>query len=242
MDYPSIGMTRDDPGKFVLGTVPVEDDGSAYFHVPSGVPLFLQALDADGMAVQTMRSATYVQPGQTTTCVGCHEPRNTSPPNLTPLALRREPSKIAPGPDGSWPLHYCELVQPVLDRHCVECHKPGTDGQQWDLTPGRSYETLVSYGAPSLRDHVMARYNEGRSTPGACAAARNPMVQLIKQNHYDVALATEDWQCLFTWLDTYGQKQGSFSEDQDNRLVQLRSRMKTLLSERSRFEDRGSER
>ncbi|HSH16031.1 MAG TPA: discoidin domain-containing protein, partial [Verrucomicrobiae bacterium] len=73
MNQPALGLTRDDPGKAVLGTVPVEADGSAYFRVPSGVALFFQALDAQGRAVQTMRSATHVQPGQTLSCNGCHD-------------------------------------------------------------------------------------------------------------------------------------------------------------------------
>ena len=88
MNYPPMGLTHDDPGKFVLGTVPVEPDGSAHFRVPAGVTFFVQALDEQGVAVQTMRSATYVQPGQTVTCIGCHEPRNTAPPNRPPLSSR----------------------------------------------------------------------------------------------------------------------------------------------------------
>ena len=80
MNFPSMGVTRDDPGKCVLGTVPVEEDGSAYFRVPAGVILFFQALDARGVAVQTMRSATHVQPGQTLSCIGCHEHRQQAPP------------------------------------------------------------------------------------------------------------------------------------------------------------------
>jgi hypothetical protein len=229
MNFPAIGITRDDPGKFVLGTVPVEEDGSAYFDVPSGVPFFLQAIDAQGMAVQTMRSATYVQPGQTTTCIGCHERRNTSPPNSAPLALQRGPSRITPGPAGSWPLDFAALLQPVLDEHCARCHKPGTDGHQWDLTATHSYDTLVNYGSPSLREHVLARYNEGRSTPGACASARSPLVKLLEQNHHDVALTPDAWQRLYVWLDTYGQRQGSFSADQEDRLVALRAQLKSLL-------------
>ncbi|MHC4511839.1 MAG: discoidin domain-containing protein, partial [Planctomycetota bacterium] len=39
MNSPSLGVSREDPGKFVLGTVPVEKDGSAYFCAPSGVPV-----------------------------------------------------------------------------------------------------------------------------------------------------------------------------------------------------------
>ena len=48
MNQPNIGVSGEDPAKYVLGTVPVEADGSAYFRVPSGVSLFFQALDAAG--------------------------------------------------------------------------------------------------------------------------------------------------------------------------------------------------
>ena len=99
MNYPAIGVTHDDPGKFVIGSVPVEADGSAHFRVPSGVTFFLQALDEDGMAVQTMRSATYVQPGQT---AHLHRlpraARALRRRTVQAAALRREPSKIVPGP------------------------------------------------------------------------------------------------------------------------------------------------
>ncbi|NQT14188.1 MAG: hypothetical protein HQ582_15645 [Planctomycetes bacterium] len=231
MNFPSLGMTRDDPGKFVLGTVPVDDDGSAYFQVPSGVSFFLQALDGEGKAVQTMRSATYVQPGQTTTCVGCHERRNTSPPNTQPTAMRRAASKITPGPKGSWPLDFQTLVGPVLESHCTECHKPSTDGEKWDLTPEKSYDTLVAYGKPSLREHVLARYSAGRSIAGACASQASPLVNLLKKGHYEVQLRSDDWPRLYTWIDTYAQRQGSFGADQEARLVDLRRRMKSLLAE-----------
>ncbi len=80
MNLPVLGVSAEDPGKFVLGTVPVEADGSAHFRVPSGVPVFFQALDAQGLAIQTMRTLTYVQPQQTQACVGCHEHRDQAPP------------------------------------------------------------------------------------------------------------------------------------------------------------------
>ena len=230
MNYPSMGLTRDDPGKVVLGTVPVEDDGSAYFHVPAGVNFFLQALDDKGTAVQTMRSAVYVQPGQTFTCVGCHEPRNTSPPAHVAVAMGRAPSKIAPAPEGSWPLDFATLVGPVLDARCVACHKPGPEGAKPDLSPAKAYDSLVDYGSPSLREHVLARYTQGRSIPGAGAAQTSPLVALLRQGHYEVDLSVDDWERLFTWLDTYGQRRGSFSDDQEQRLRDLRHRMAGLLA------------
>ena len=231
MNYPVMGLTRDDPGKFVMGTVPVEEDGSAYFHVPSGVGFFVQALDQRGMAVQTMRSVTYLQPGQTHTCIGCHEPRRTSPPNAFPAAARREASKITPGPEGTWPLDFQVLLQPVLEKHCVECHRPDGRDPKFDLTAAKSYDSLVGYGKPSLRDHVTLRYNEGRSVAGACAAMMSPLVKLLDAGHYGVKLTHDDRDRLITWMDTYGQRLGHFSDEQEEELRQLRQKMAAMLLE-----------
>ena len=118
-------MANASPGRQVLGTVPVEVDGSAYFRAPAKVALAFQALDAMGKAVQMMRSVTYLQPGESASCIGCHEARETSPaPERPLLALARAPSQIEPGPAGSLPLSYPLLVQPVLDEYCVRCHNP----------------------------------------------------------------------------------------------------------------------
>jgi hypothetical protein len=231
MNAPVMGLTRHDPGKFVLGTVPVEDDGSAYFRVPSGVSFFLQALDQQGAAVQTMRSAIYLQPGETTTCIGCHEPRTTAPPRVAPRAASREPSLITPGPFGSWPLDYASLVQPVLDKHCVSCHQPGSEGETFDLTSESSFASLTNYGSPSLRTHIVTRHRQGRSTPGGCASQSSPLLRLIRDGHYGVELGTEDGCRLVTWMDTYGQQSGSFSDGQAEQLRRLRKNVSYLLAE-----------
>ena len=153
MNTPAIGATRDDPGKCVLGTVPVEPDGSAHFRVPPGVIVFFQALDAHGMAIQTMRTVTSAQPGTTTGCVGCHERRSEAAPNVLASAAARPPSPITPGPEGSWPLRYDRLVQPVLDRHCARCHSPKGKPQackKLDLTAAKSYDALVNYASAPI--------------------------------------------------------------------------------------------
>ncbi|MCL2119873.1 MAG: hypothetical protein FWH27_15760, partial [Planctomycetaceae bacterium] len=155
MNVPSLGITSEDPGKFVLGTVPVEADGSAYFRVPSGVPYFFQALDENGVAVQTMRTLTDLLPGEKATCIGCHENRESAPLRAAlPDALTREPSKLTPDPIGTWPFRYTELVQPVLDQHCVSCHSPqNADGPAttFDLTAEHSYHSLLTFGGGTVK-------------------------------------------------------------------------------------------
>ena len=231
MNYPSLGVTRDDPGKFVLGTVPVEEDGSAFFRVPAGVPFFVQALDDREMALQTMRSLTYVQPGQTYSCVGCHEHRRSAPPDVRPMAAFREPSSITVGPEGTWPLDYQTLVQPVLDRRCVKCHQPGGEAPETNLAPEESYAALMAYGGDrSLGTHVQARYDARRSAAGQCAAMASPLTKLLSGDHYGVKLTPAEFERLIIWMDTYGQRSGSHNPEQEERLRQLRARLAPLLT------------
>ena len=105
--------------------MPVEPDGSAYFEAPVGKAIYFQALDERGMAIQSMRSATYVHPGEQMTCLGCHEQKHRASKQATarPLALMRPASKMQPDVDGSNPFNYVRLVQPALDRNCVDCHR-----------------------------------------------------------------------------------------------------------------------
>ncbi|GEM_PF-2026780 len=72
-------MSREETGKYVMGSVPVEEDGSASFEIPSGVAAFFHAIDGEGRAVQTMRSLTYVQPVLDRRCSGCHSPGGKAP-------------------------------------------------------------------------------------------------------------------------------------------------------------------
>lgn len=225
MNAPVLGVSREDPGKFVLGTVPVAKDGSACFRVPSGLSVLFQALDRDGLAVQTMRSLTYVQPGQTLSCIGCHEHRDTSPPAAPmPLAARGEPAMPIPGPPGSWPLRYDELVQPVLDRHCVGCHGPAGDNAKaaaFDLTAANSYDRLIAYADDDLKNLA---FEKDQSLVGDCPARQSKLLALLNQDggHEGVELDADSRARLITWMDTYAHRQGHFSDEQEQQLRALR--------------------
>jgi hypothetical protein len=231
MNSPVLGVSREDPGKIVLGTIPVEKDGSAHFRVPSGMSVFFQALDGEGLAVQTMRSLTYAHPNRTLSCAGCHESRDSTPASgAIPLAAAREPSRLTPGPEGSWPLRYDRLVQPVLDRLCVECHRPGAADAKaaaFDLTPEKSYDALIAYADKDLYNLAFER---DRSMAGEMPARKSRLLALLREGegHYKVALDAGDLARLATWMDTYVHRIGHFSDEQEAELDELRRKLTSV--------------
>ncbi len=71
----AVSLSGDVHLKKVHGVVPVHEDGSACFTVPSRKNLYFQALDKDYMELQRMRTFVNLMPGEKRSCVGCHEPR-----------------------------------------------------------------------------------------------------------------------------------------------------------------------
>lgn len=130
--------------KKVIGEVPVEADGSAYFEVPALTPVYFQLVDENGDVAQTMRSWSTLQPGETFGCVGCHEPKENIIQNVgaetatTTDALRKGVAtpkplwKPAPGRFADSGFSFVREIQPILDTHCVSCH---TGGKKADGTP-----------------------------------------------------------------------------------------------------------
>ena len=197
--------------------------------VPAWREVFFQALDQDGLAVQTMRSATYLHEGERLVCAGCHEPKDRVSAagrarllpsrGPVPLALRRGPSRLAPDVDGSNPFSYVRLVQPVLDRHCVGCHQ---EKKALDLTGTidgsngwtRSYNNLagnygfyfhVSNGSINTGVHVGIR-----TIPGQFGARAAQLLDYGGKDHYDVRLSEEDRHRLSLWLDCNSEFFGSY--------------------------------
>jgi hypothetical protein len=132
--------------KKVWGYAPVAADGSACFQVPAGVPIYFMALDAQGRAVQRMRSFTHLMAGEVQGCVGCHEPRQQA----TSFAKRgvppRQPDPLRPPEWGeAIGFDYASIVQPVLDRHCVQCHHGAAPAGKVDLVGDKTDFFNVSY-------------------------------------------------------------------------------------------------
>jgi len=191
----------------VLGTVPVEADGSAHFEVPANCEIYFQALDENGLAVQSMRSGTCLHEGEQLSCVGCHEKKNLAPPATSglPLAFRRPPSKLQPDVEGTRPANFPELVQPILDRHCVGCHeKPESREEGAPILTREPIERKWYASYRSLVGGGYAFYNYGdplRSTPGQVGAHASKLYPMLKKGHHDVQLSEEELHRVAVWLD-----------------------------------------
>lgn len=220
-DDPRIGYGRQKGARRVLGTVPVESDGSAWFSLPAGVPVYFQALDGEGMAVQSMRSETWVQPGQTLMCQGCHNPRASAPPAAAgvPLALRRGPSTISPEVGGSSPFSYPRLVQPVLDRSCVGCHAstsgaPDLSSGDWEADPSHWYASYRSLQPWAFYFDDPA-WTTPRTIPGHFGARASRLLALLEEGHHGVSLAPEDLRRLTLWLDSNSDFFGAYTRTRE---------------------------
>jgi hypothetical protein len=118
----SIGGGAWDP-KVIHGSAKVHEDGSACFIVPARTPVYFQAIDANGEAVQTMRSWSTLQPGEAFSCVGCHESKNTAPPvRRISTAMRAGPQQLTPFYGPARGFSFRREIQPILDKHCIRCH------------------------------------------------------------------------------------------------------------------------
>jgi hypothetical protein len=226
--------------KTVWGYVPVEPDGSAVFEVPAGRPIYFMAIDAEGRAVQRMRSFTHLRPGEVQGCVGCHEPRNHATSLKRPAAVSRPPVRPRPpewgGPKG---FDYASVVQPVLDRHCVGCHGGTTPAGKVDLSGDRtdffnvSYETLArgrqggifGWGSPYVSwipSYNGMEQNILEVTPKAWGSPRSKLADIILSGHPDaqghprVAVDEAGRRRVIAWMDLnvpyYGTSETAYPE------------------------------
>ncbi len=210
--------------KRILGTVPVAADGSANFRVPANLPLALQPLDADGRALQLMRSWMTAMPGELVSCAGCHERQNTAPPPRTPLALAQPPAEIAPWYGGARGFSFTNEVQPVLDRYCVNCHqgqagrpdfRGGVMAHPGGKSPSYDNPTLFSTAYLALKRFVRNPSIESDMhllLPGEFHADTTALAQLLAAGHHGVQLNREAWDRLHTWIDLNTPYGGSWTE------------------------------
>ncbi|NOX55469.1 MAG: hypothetical protein GXP27_13735 [Planctomycetes bacterium] len=199
----------------ILGTVPVEPDGSAYMELPALRSLFFVALDENDLSVKRMQSFVTLQPGERTGCVGCHEQRSQTvtafPKDL--LALRRSPSRIEPISDVPDVFDFPRDIQPILDRHCVECHNPdryeGRVDLSGDHTPGFSvaYWNITKYGL--VADGRNQPY--GNRPPRTIGSSASRLMQYLDGSHHGARLTDHERKMVRLWIESSAVYAGTYA-------------------------------
>lgn len=205
----------------ILGTVPVESDGSAYFEVPAMRSVFFVALDANDMAVKRMQSFTTVQPGEMLSCVGCHEHRAQTPrAEFHPtLAVRKPAAKVEPITDVPEVFDYPRDIQPVLDELCVDCHGPeatprgGPRAGRLLLTGDRGPMYSHSYYMMTIARLVADGRNQPVSNyqPRALGSSASRLLKLIDGSHYGVRASERQARWLRLWIESGAAYPGTYA-------------------------------
>ena len=186
-----------------LGIVPVTEDGSAMFNIPAGVPIQLQAVDTNGIAVFTMRSFIYSQKGEIQGCTGCHENKFKSSAKYTVRnSAGRKAMDPVPEVDLGYtgPFSFTKSVQPIFDRHCISCH---------GLGEGRKKDTFSLIGTNGIFNLIARKqvsfapsYRETTtSKPYDYFAAASPLWRKVRRGHGGVKLSSDELQTLALWMD-----------------------------------------
>lgn len=200
----------------LLGWVPVEADGSAYFTVPALKALFFVAVDAEGRAVKRMQSFTQVMPGERQGCVGCHERKTANAVRRTQAlsqALARGPSTIDPTGRLFDVADFPRDVQPVLDRACVSCHNPDKRAGNVDLSGDRGPMYSMGYLHLLLWGQVLDGRNLAESDwpPYARGSGGSPLMKKIDGSHHGVKVSDRDRRMIMQWLDASAPYAGTYA-------------------------------
>jgi formylglycine-generating enzyme required for sulfatase activity len=229
----AVGMDGPWDVKRVLGTVPVEEDGSALFRVPAYTPVAVQPLDEEGRSLQLMRSWFTAMPGEVLSCVGCHESQNTVTLNRPTIAARNAPANITPWHGPVRGFSFRREVQPVLDKYCVGCHdgRARDDGRVLaDLRGTKVIDDWSSQIAGHVSPSVGGKFSDSYAelhrfvrrpgiesnirllAPMEFHADTTELIQLLRAGHHGVQLDAEAWDRLVTWIDLNAPFHGTWSE------------------------------
>ena len=198
--------------KRMLGTVPVEEDGSVIFKIPANTPVSIQPLDKDGVAVQWMRSWLTGQPGEIVSCVGCHEDQNQIVIPKRAIASQKAPHALTPPEGGTRSFTFDLEVQPILDRACIACHNG--EGKAFDLRGGKKDGKGYGTSYLNLHPYVHRQGGEGDMVvlyPYEYHPNTSELVRLLKKGHYNVQLTDAEWRKIYNWIDYNAPDKGYFN-------------------------------
>ncbi len=209
--------------KRILGTVPVEKDGSVMFTGPANTTIAVQPINQDGQAIQLMKSWMVAMPGETLTCIGCHENQNDAPVVHRTIASTKPPQQIMQwyGKERGFSFKN-EIQNKVLDKYCISCHNgenkkiPDFKSQEFVAIPELASDNIhmpIAY----LNFHPYVRRPGPESDnhmdyPMEYNASTSELIRILKKGHHNVELPSEAWNRLYTWIDLNVPYNGSWPD------------------------------
>lgn len=198
--------------KRMLGTVPVEEDGSVIFKAPANTPISIQPIDKDGVAIQWMRSWVTGQPGEVVSCIGCHEDQNQIAIPKRVIASQKTPMALTKPEGGIRSFTFDLEMQPILDRACVACHNG--EGKAFDLRGGEKDKRGYGLSYLNLHPYVHRQGGEGDMVvlqPYEYHPNTSELVRVLKKGHHNVKLTDKEWKTIYNWIDYNAPDKGYFN-------------------------------
>lgn len=199
----------------ILGTVPVEEDGSAFFELPAMRSVFFVALDENDRAVKRMQSFVSVMPGESTSCIGCHEHRTLAPSisDMQAKAVSLSPKKVVQIEGFPDVIDYPRDIQPIWNKHCSECHSNEKRDGGLNLSGDRTPLYSISYYSITARDLVADGRNMAVSNypPYALGTGSSRLLEFLEKEHYEVDLADLEKKMVRLWIDTGATYLGTYA-------------------------------
>ncbi|MBR4834582.1 MAG: hypothetical protein IKU86_09695 [Thermoguttaceae bacterium] len=203
----------------LLGRVPVSEDGSAYFRVPANRPIFFLAMDAEGRCVKRMHSFTSVMPGENLSCVGCHEDRvetaASDEKNRLMEMMKKPPVEIEPIEGVPDVFSFTRDIQPILDKHCLECHNPDREEGGFNISGHWSPIYTIGYAHMSWRQLFGDNRNRAKSNfdPYEIGSGSSRLLKLIDEKHYGVDMPEAERKIIKYWIDAGANYTGTYAAE-----------------------------
>jgi hydrazine synthase alpha subunit-like protein len=195
----------------ILGDIPIQEDGSFNVEIPASIPIELQILDAEGMALRTC-SWIWAKNHEPRGCIGCHEDPELTPENFLVDAMKTDSIQLTLPSPRRRTVIYTKDVQSIVAQKCVSCHQAGTNALKLTRDkPSRNYTALltkdpltgrykyVQPGSARTSWVIWQLYGRNTSRPWDRAIAR-PKIRSMPPAQA-TALTEAEKQTIVEWID-----------------------------------------
>jgi Tol biopolymer transport system component len=137
----------------ILGEIDVDEDGSFNIEIPANIPIELQTLDADGIALRSC-GWIWARNHEPRGCIGCHEDGELTPENILVDAVIRPSVKLNLPVERRRTVDFKRDVIPIISKKCIQCHGMSdsvfclTDDSNVDANEETIYSRLLTEASP----------------------------------------------------------------------------------------------